>query len=62
MFDFGNDFMRRVDVETSVRLDDFLRVRMRLVHDNMKMIVACILVEGIERLMFGMPPFPREKD
>ena len=53
--------MRRVDVESSVRLDDFLRVGMCSVHGDMRMIVACIFMQSIESLMFGKPHSPEKK-
>ena len=53
VFDFGNDFVCRLNIETSVRLNNFLRVRMRPVYGNMEVIIARVLVQGIERLMFG---------
>ena len=61
VFDFSNDFVRLFDVESSVRLNDLFRVGMRPVHDNMKMTVSRILVQGIERLMFGKPHSPEKE-
>lgn len=61
VFDFGNNFMYLVDVESPVRLNDLFRIGMHPVHDNMKMVVTRILVQSIERLVFGKPHSPKKK-
>lgn len=49
MFDFSNDFVRRLDVESMMRLNDFLRIGMRSIHDNVHVTVVRIFVHGVER-------------
>ena len=53
--------MRLVDVESSVRLDDLLRVRMRPIHGDMQMIIARVFMQGINCLVFGKA-HPPEKE
>ena len=62
VFDFRHYFMRLVDVESPVRLDDFLCVGMRPVHRNMKVIIARIFMQGIESLMFGQSHSSEKKN
>lgn len=55
VFDFRHDLMCLVDVETQVRLDDFLCVGMRPVHNDMEVIISRVLVQGVNCLVFGKP-------
>lgn len=61
VFDFGNNPVRRVDVNTSVRMDNFLRVGMRPVHGDARMIVTRVLVQGVEGLVPGQSHSPEKK-
>ena len=61
VFDFGNNLVRCFDIETSVRLNNFLRVRMRPVYGNMEVIIARVLVQGVDRLMFGKAHSPEKE-
>lgn len=53
--------MRLVDVESPVRLDDFLRVRMRPIHGDMEVIIARVLVQGVNCLVFGKAHSPEKE-
>ena len=61
MFDCGNNLVSGFDIESPVRLNDFLRVGMRPIHDDVQMIVARVLVQGVERLMLGQPHSPKKE-
>ena len=61
VFDFRNYFMRLVDVESPVRLDDFLRVGMRPAYGDMKVIIARIFMQGVNCLVFGKAHSPEKE-
>ena len=61
VFDFRHYFMRLVDVESPVRLDDFLCVGMRPVHDDVQMIVARVFMQSVKSLMLGQSHSPKKE-
>ena len=61
MFDFRHYLMCLVDVESPVRLNDFLCVGMRPVHDNMEVIIARILMQGVNCLVFSKAHSPEKE-
>ena len=61
VFDFRHYFMRLVNVESSVRLNDFLRVGMRPVHGDMEVIIARALMQGVNCLVFSKAHSPEKK-
>ena len=61
VFNFGDEFVRLVDIKSPVRLNDFLRVRMRPIHGDMEVIIARVLVQGVNCLVFGKAHSPEKK-
>ena len=51
-FELGDSEMGAVDIKTSVRAMHLQRVGMHPVHHDVDVQIGCILVDGIERLMF----------
>ena len=61
VFDFRHYLVCLVDVESPVRLNDFLRVGMRPVYGDMKVIIARIFMQGVNCLVFGKAHSPEKK-
>ncbi len=61
VFDYRHYVMRVADVESPVRLNDFLRVRMRPIHGDMEVTIARVLMQGVNCLVFVKTHSPEKE-